>query len=99
MDKCPVVVADNLTQEQVKAYRIADNRTGELAEWDNDLLDLEIQELVGLDFDVELTGFSLENFQNNDFQPIGNNGYEKDEDNQVADTLTVCPKCGFEWKK
>lgn len=60
MDKCPVVVADNLTQEQVKAYRIADNRTGELAEWDKDLLDLEIQELIDLDFDVELTGFSME---------------------------------------
>jgi site-specific DNA-methyltransferase (adenine-specific) len=31
----PVHIADNLTKEQVQAYRIADNKTGELAEWDN----------------------------------------------------------------
>ena len=41
----PVYVADKLTPEQVQAYRIADNKTAELAEWNYDLLPLEIREL------------------------------------------------------
>lgn len=62
METCPVVVAENLTKAQAKAYRIADNRTGEFAEWDKSLLDIEIHELIDMDFDIELTGFSLEDF-------------------------------------
>lgn len=51
----PVVVAENLTDEQVKAYRLADNKTGELAEWDTALLDEELAELA--DFDMSQFGF------------------------------------------
>lgn len=46
LSEVPVIVADNLTQEQVKAYRLADNKTGELSRWDFSLLD---QELSGID--------------------------------------------------
>ena len=51
----PVVVAENLTDEQVKAYRLADNKTGELGEWDTALLDEELAELA--DFDMSQFGF------------------------------------------
>ena len=51
LDKVPVVTAD-LSQEKVKAYRIADNRTNEEAEWDDELLALEIKELEMKDFDL-----------------------------------------------
>lgn len=44
----PIIVADNLTDKQVAAYRIADNRTGEFAEWDEELLELELQNLDDL---------------------------------------------------
>lgn len=57
LDEVPVHVADNLTPEQVQAYRIADNKTGELAEWNYDLLPLEIRELQDSDFDLSLLGF------------------------------------------
>lgn len=50
----PVVVADGLTDEQVKAYRLADNKTGELAEWEENLL---MQELAGIEMDMEQFGF------------------------------------------
>jgi DNA modification methylase len=53
----PVHVAEGLTPAQVKAYRLADNRVGEEAEWDADLLALEFGDLQGLDFDLSLTGF------------------------------------------
>jgi len=57
---CPVIVAENLTEAQVKAYRIADNKTGELATWDMDLLEVEINDLIKMGSDIELTGFSLD---------------------------------------
>lgn len=45
----PVIVADDLTPEQVKAFRLADNKTSELAEWDLDKLDIELAEIQDLD--------------------------------------------------
>lgn len=57
MEKVPVQIADDLTDAQVKAYRIADNRVSQEAEWDIDLLKIELADLNGLDFDLLLTGF------------------------------------------
>ena len=62
-DSVPVSIATALTPEQVKAYRIADNKVGELAEWDNDLLKLEIDDLKGINFDLDLTGFESKEIQ------------------------------------
>ena len=53
----PVHIADNLTKEQVQAYRIVDNKTGELAEWDYNLLQVELADLQLADFDLSLLGF------------------------------------------
>ena len=50
--KVPVHIANDLTEAQVKAYRIADNRVGEEAEWDYELLKLEIEELADEDLDL-----------------------------------------------
>lgn len=63
LDRVPVMHLDHLTAEQVKAYRIADNRIAELSNWDDDILRLEIADLMQLEiageleFDVSLTGF------------------------------------------
>ena len=54
----PITIADNLTTEQINAYRIADNRTSEESEWDNELLKMELKELDLKDFNLELTGFN-----------------------------------------
>ena len=54
LTEVPVVVADHLTPEQVQAYRIADNKTGELAEWDYALLPMELKDLQNADFDRRL---------------------------------------------
>jgi site-specific DNA-methyltransferase (adenine-specific) len=58
LDTVPVHVAKGLTPEQVKAYRIADNKTGEIAEWNYDLLPLELADLQMADFDLSLLGFN-----------------------------------------
>ena len=52
----PITKINNLTKEQINAYRIADNRTNEEAEWDDELLALEIKDLEMKDFDISLTG-------------------------------------------
>lgn len=51
LDTVPVLVADNLSEEQVKAYRLADNKTGELADWDMALLNEELESIAELDMD------------------------------------------------
>ena len=53
----PVHVACGLSPEQVKALRIADNKTAEIAEWNLELLPIELAELQGMDFDLGLLGF------------------------------------------
>ena len=55
----PVVVADDLSEEQIKAYRLADNKTGEAAEWDLPALAVELDGI--LDLDMEQFGFLDEN--------------------------------------
>lgn len=52
----PVVVAESLSEEQAKAYRLADNKTGELADWDMGLLD---DELNAID-DIDMTDFGFD---------------------------------------
>jgi len=57
METVPVHVADDLTEAEIMAYRLADNKTPEYSDWDMPLLELEIQELDDMDFDLSLTGF------------------------------------------
>ncbi len=58
--KVPVHVAKDLTPEQIRAYRIADNKSAELAEWDMDLLPVELAELRALDVDLTALGFDAD---------------------------------------
>lgn len=60
LKKVPVHVAGELTPEQIKAYRITDNRVGEESEWDKALLQLEVAELDGAAFDAGVLGFNAE---------------------------------------
>lgn len=57
LSSVPCIVADDLTPEQIKAFRIADNKTGELAEWDFELLEKELAELTAFDVDMSQFGF------------------------------------------
>ena len=53
----PVILCDEWTPQQVKAFRLMVNRSVTWADWDEDLLSLELQELNAADFDLSLTGF------------------------------------------
>lgn len=69
MEKVPCVFAEGLTDEQRRAYILADNRLGELGEWDMDLVMSELYDLKALDFDIDLTGFELPNITDFDDEP------------------------------
>lgn len=56
----PVVLADDMTEAQIKAFRLSVNKMAELAEWDTELLRLEFLDLEGDGFDLELTGFDAD---------------------------------------
>ena len=60
LEKVPVHVATDLTPEQVRAYRIADNKTGDLAVWDFELLPIELAQLGDAGFDMQLFGFDTD---------------------------------------
>src|SRR3974377_1788377 len=56
-NESPVILCDEWTKAQVKAFRLMVNRSVTWADWDEELLALELQELQEADFDLGLTGF------------------------------------------
>lgn len=81
----PVVIKEGLTDEQKRKYRILDNKTGELAEWDDDLLKIELIDLDFGDLDLDFGGinYSPENYEEEFSLPNG----EKSEICQMTFTL------------
>ena len=94
MAEVPVHVAD-LTPEQAKAYRIADNQSATLSEWDMPLLAEEIADLRLTDLDIKVLGFDEAELD----QMAGTIPTENKSINEEAmkDTENECPKCGFRW--
>jgi len=79
LDEVPCIVADDLTEEQIKAFRLADNKVGEKADWDFDLLFDELEDIV--DIDMELFGF--------DDEPVEK--YDEKNDETLIDKFLVPP--------
>lgn len=77
----PCIVAEDLTDAQIKAFRLADNKVGEVATWDTDLLDIELSEI-----DIDMTDFG---FDFPDFEPEEDNGYYGDERERTFDAYNL----------
>ena len=60
LEKVPCVFVEGLSDKQRRAYILADNKLGELAEWDMDLVLEELKDLAAEDFEIDLTGFDLD---------------------------------------
>lgn len=84
----PVLIADDLTEEQIKAFRLADNKTGELADWDIELLYSELEDLTG--FDMTMFGFEDIDFSLDDFEEV-----EKEEGEEVDTDSEEKPKVEY----
>lgn len=72
INKIPCLIANDLTEEQVKAFRLADNKVAEASEWDFDLLALEMEDIVNIDmksfgFDFDLSDDKNDEIIEDDF--------------------------------
>lgn len=91
----PVVVAKDLSEEQVKAYRLADNKSGELADWNTKLLDEELQNID----EIDMTAFGFD--ENIEFEPADEIDTRIDESTEESDDDLIevtCPDCGKVFK-
>lgn len=92
LETVPVIVADDLTPEQVKAFRLADNKVSELAEWDDELLAIELEELAELNFDMEDFNFNTEeNNNDDDYKTAWDKINENPISSNLLDTFVVAP--------
>ena len=89
-----VEIEDDLTPEQIKAYRLADNKTAELAGWDFEALDLELFDIQ--DIDMEQFGFKPADVTEQAIK----DGEEYDLDDFAVDEFECeCPRCGFRFNR
>ena len=86
----PCAFIEGLSEAQRKAYILADNRLGELAEWDMELVNLELEGLDELGFDTDLTGF--------DFNPDPEEPEQEIVEDEVPEEVETRVKLGDLWK-
>lgn len=92
LTEAPVIVAGNLSDEQARAYRLADNKTGELAGWDFEKLALELEQIE----DINMSDFGFvegSNLDINDDDFLSDNQIKEKEPKKVT-----CPHCGQEFE-
>lgn len=82
----PCIVADDLTPEQIKAFRLADNKTGEISKWNTQRLEEEQQKIAGFDF----SKFGFLDSENIDYSAF----FEEAEPREKEQKIVKCPHCG-----
>jgi hypothetical protein len=82
LTEVPVVLADDMTDVQIKAFRLSVNRMADLAEWDKELLALELEELKIADVDLSIVGWELNEL-------IEEENQDNDEENQDNDVVPL----------
>lgn len=92
LKELPCIVADDLTDDQIKAFRLADNKTAELAEWDFELLDLEFD-----DIELDMGEFGFEDMQEPEQEAYTGHGAAEYSEEDFSDEKfqCECPRCGF----
>ena len=86
LKEVPCIIADDLTEEQVKAFRLADNKVSEIAEWKFDLLDEELNNI--LDIDMSEFGFEETEIDWENVEDLTEEQYE-----EPTHKMLECPKC------
>ena len=94
--RVPCVRYRDLTDEQKRAYRLADNRIALNAGWDQELLALELRELSELSVNLDFLGFSQSELDEM-FGQVESPSEFKEVDDETIETEHTCPKCGYEW--
>lgn len=100
MEKVPAIVADDLSPEQVKAYRLADNKTAELADWDFSKLEEELLSIAEMDLSFEMADFGFEEPKD----PRVGEGQSAPKEYDMEEFADEefdheCPRCGFKFSE
>ena len=90
INEIPCIVADDLTDEQVKAFRLADNKVSEKAQWDLSKLDEELGNIL----DIDMSMFDLKVEEEVDVDKFFED--DKSEKKEQKKNVIVCPHCGKE---
>lgn len=90
MEEVPCVIADDLDEKQIKAFRLADNKVSEFATWDFELLNEELEELF--DFDMEEFGFV--GLSDMDVDSFFEDAEPKEPEPEEKEEIK-CPHCGM----
>ena len=101
LKEVPVALADELNEAQVKAFRLLANKSANWAEWDDELLKLELEELKDMDYDLHLTGFDDWEMNHLDIENVDMDAFfeEKPEGEKEEKIKTaICPHCGKEFE-
>jgi len=99
MTEVPVILAGHLTEDQKKAYVIADNKLALDSEWNIEMLKNEMDILRDQDFNLNLTGFSLEEIEQLFFEPNFEPATEDEQGDlsKIDAKIVICPKCDHEF--
>lgn len=87
LKQVPCIIADDLTEEQIRAYRLADNKSAEKAKWDFELLDIELDSIQNID--MTMMGFDNADIDWAGVEDITEKNYEEPEHQALQ-----CPVCG-----
>lgn len=98
MKKVPCVVADDLTNAEIKAFRLADNKIAEMSGWDFEALDLELEDLK-IDFDGDMIDFGFgENADGVNPDDFFGDKEGGDGEKKKKTIKCTCPECGHEFE-
>lgn len=91
LKKVPVIIADDLTEEQANAYRLVDNKTSEAADWDLEKLKEELAQIKGINMEdfafMDETAINYDEF------------FEEAETPEKEPKKCTCPFCNFEFER
>lgn len=88
IDEVPCIVADDLTEDQIKAFRLADNKVGEIATWDLDKLSIELDGLQ----DIDMSELGFPDNEEVNLDDFFTEAEESKKEEKETDTIT-CPYC------
>lgn len=91
LETVPVIRADDLNDEQIKAFRLADNKTSEFAEWDFSKLEEELAEIS----EIDMSEYGFEELEEKTISEEAPEDFQ--EYDEELETTHKCPKCGYEW--
>jgi len=86
METVPCIMADDLTEEQIRAYRVADNKVNEFSNWDYIALEEELVAITGID----MSDFGIEKVPEIDIDKY----FDEVEPKETQPKTVTCPKCG-----